>query len=264
MGRRCKRGSRKNPDGIDLLVLDVVMPRIDGFSVLRWMKEKSYTGRFPVLVISGVYKSGEVVNRLKALGACGVMTKRFTPEQIIHHIHLVLYPRNKDKRLLQRAPAAVPVTFTIGDSSHTGNLMNIGESGLFLKTKSYLLAGSVLEITFSLPGSRRTFNLKGIVMWATTLGTPDDLFEGAGIAFTSISEKEREALQRFSSRRLTSNTHFCRDTRTRANGDTRLRRRSPHFFPPLPLLRKVLPLNKQGCTIIGSLRPFGKLQPPPP
>lgn len=196
-GKEVQKRVLKNPDGIDLLVLDVVMPRIDGFSVLRWMKEKGYTGRFPVLVISGVYKPGEEVNRFKALGVCGVMTKQFTTEQIIHHIHLMLYPRKKDKRLLQRAPVAVPVTFTIGESSHTGNLMNIGESGLFLKTKSYLLAGSVLEITFSLPGSRRTFNLKGIVMWATTLGTPDDLFEGAGIAFTSILEKEKEALKRF-------------------------------------------------------------------
>ena len=108
-GKEVQKRVRKNPDGIDLLVLDIVMPRIDGFSVLRWMKEKGYTGRFPVLVISGVYKPGEEVNRFKALGVCGVMTKQFTTEQIIHHIHLMLYPRKKDKRLLQRAPVAVPL-----------------------------------------------------------------------------------------------------------------------------------------------------------
>jgi uncharacterized protein (TIGR02266 family) len=76
-------------------------------------------------------------------------------------------------------------------------VVNIGESGLFLKSKNSLLAGSVVGLTFSMPGSGRIFHLTGVVRWATTLGTPDDLFEGAGIAFTVISEHEREALQQF-------------------------------------------------------------------
>ncbi|MFQ5329822.1 MAG: response regulator [Thermodesulfobacteriota bacterium] len=188
---------RRNPDGIDLLLLDVVTSRIDGFSVLRWMKERGSDWRFPVLVITGAYQSGYVVKRLKAFGVCGVLTKRFTPEEVIHHIHPLLYPRKREKRLLQRAPAAVPVTFTIGDSSCTGTVMNIGESGLFLQSKLSLLAGSVLGITFTLSDSGMMFHVKGVVRWATTLGTPDDLLEGAGIAFTVISAQERGALQQF-------------------------------------------------------------------
>ncbi|MFQ5585372.1 MAG: response regulator [Thermodesulfobacteriota bacterium] len=196
-GKEAKKKVRKNFSDIDLLILDIVLPYVDGFGVLRWMKEKGYSGRFPVLAISGVYKPGDVVNRLKALGASGVMTKRFTPEQVIHHVHLMLYPRKRDRRLVQRAPTSVPVTFTIKDTMYKGRLMNIGTSGLFLRTKTYLLAGTALKLAFSLPGSKKTFKLKGRVEWATTLGAPDRTYEGAGIAFTSISNNDREELRRF-------------------------------------------------------------------
>src|SRR3972149_3951223 len=39
--------------GVDLLMLDLQMPDIDGFGVLNWLSENGLKGRFPVLVITG-------------------------------------------------------------------------------------------------------------------------------------------------------------------------------------------------------------------
>lgn len=83
---------KKNPAGIDLLTLDLQMPDIDGFGVLEWINENGYKGRFPVLVVSGVSEPSHVIERLKALGAAGLMTKSFTPEDTLSRVNKILFP----------------------------------------------------------------------------------------------------------------------------------------------------------------------------
>lgn len=43
----------KYKDDLVVILLDLVMPKIDGFGVLGWLSEKKYMDRIPVLVISG-------------------------------------------------------------------------------------------------------------------------------------------------------------------------------------------------------------------
>lgn len=83
---------KKNPAGIDLLTLDLQMPDIDGFGVLEWINANGYRGRFPVLVVSGVSEPSHVLEKLKTLGAAGLMTKSFTPEDTLARINKLLFP----------------------------------------------------------------------------------------------------------------------------------------------------------------------------
>ena len=83
---------RKNPSGIDLLTLDLQMPDIDGFGVLEWINENGYKGRFQVLVVTGMSEPSHVLERLKSLGAAGLMTKAFKPEDTIFRINKMLFP----------------------------------------------------------------------------------------------------------------------------------------------------------------------------
>ena len=83
---------KKDPSSIDLLTLDLQMPDIDGFGVLEWINDNGYRGAFPVLVVSGVSEPGDVLERLKALGASGLMTKSFDPEETVLRINKILFP----------------------------------------------------------------------------------------------------------------------------------------------------------------------------
>jgi CheY-like chemotaxis protein len=74
---------KENPSDIDIIILDLQMPHIDGFGVLEWMKQNGHVKKFPVLAVTGVYEPHDVIEKLKALGARGLMTKGFTPEQVI-------------------------------------------------------------------------------------------------------------------------------------------------------------------------------------
>jgi CheY-like chemotaxis protein len=187
-GRKVIKKLQGAPGGIDLLILDLEMPFIDGFRVLEWMKENGYIGRFPTLAVTASYVHSEVMGRLRSLGANGLITKDFTPEQIIHCVNRMLFPEKMAASVHPRAPISVQVDYTVKDETYTWSLLNISATGVFLRTRMNLFPGSVVGLKFSLPNSSYDYNIKGIVRWSTTPGVSKSLFSGAGIMFTSIAE----------------------------------------------------------------------------
>lgn len=65
-----------------LILLDLTMPKMDGYSVLRHLRKRPATAHTPVIILSG--RSG-VVDRLKGrlAGACVYLTKPFQQQTII-------------------------------------------------------------------------------------------------------------------------------------------------------------------------------------
>ncbi len=190
-----------NSSGIDLLVLDLQMPDIDGFGVLQWISGNGHTGKFPILAVTGVYEPVEVMERLKNMGASGLVTKGFTPEQIIFRVNRLLFPdkaQTDGRDLTDRVPISVPVDFTVGDLTRTGFLLNISETGTFLHTKAELLPGTLVGLKFSLPGTNRIVAAKGIVRWTTKGMATKTLFGGAGVMFSTISPEDKDIVKEFS------------------------------------------------------------------
>ncbi len=61
-------------DSLDLVMLDIMMPEVDGFAVLAEMKANEMTRDIPVVIISAV-ESQENVERCMQLGAKDYLTK---------------------------------------------------------------------------------------------------------------------------------------------------------------------------------------------
>lgn len=198
-GREVMKEIATRADFIDLLILDLQMPDLDGFAVLEWMKENGRHGAFPVLAVTGVYEPGDVTTRLRELGGSGLMTKDATPEQIIFRINRILFrDKAEEKRGAQeRVPVSIPVDFTVGDRTKTGYLLNISEGGVFLHTKEELMTGTSVQLRFSLPGSEDILDIKGIVRWTTAEVAKKTLFGGSGIMFSTISEVDQRAIRVF-------------------------------------------------------------------
>ena len=58
----------------DLVLLDVVMPEVDGFQVLEQMKQDSHLQKIPVIMVSAADEA-ESVDRCLSLGASDFLTK---------------------------------------------------------------------------------------------------------------------------------------------------------------------------------------------
>ena len=65
----------------DLILLDVMMPKVDGWEMLRRMQERHGIGSIPVIMFSG--KSEEFAEEAAARGAQAFIGKPFDPQQLI-------------------------------------------------------------------------------------------------------------------------------------------------------------------------------------
>jgi len=74
----------------DLILLDLILPGIDGFEVLSRMKADEKLAEIPVIILSNLGQREEIERGLK-LGANDYMIKaHFTPREIIDKIKTVL------------------------------------------------------------------------------------------------------------------------------------------------------------------------------
>jgi DNA-binding response OmpR family regulator len=68
--------------GPDVILLDLLVPKLDGCMVLEGLKKAHRTCDIPVIVISG--RTGEEdIRRAKELGAEEYLIKPFTPEELL-------------------------------------------------------------------------------------------------------------------------------------------------------------------------------------
>jgi DNA-binding response OmpR family regulator len=74
-----------------VMVLDLMMPRRDGFSVLRELRADGRISRIPVIVVTAIFGMSE---RLYAteLGAADYVTKPFDLEDLVGRVKALLQP----------------------------------------------------------------------------------------------------------------------------------------------------------------------------
>jgi len=74
----------------DLVLLDLILPGIDGFEVLTKIKEDPILSQIPVIILSNLGQKDDVEKGIR-LGAVDYLIKaHFTPEEIIEKIKNVL------------------------------------------------------------------------------------------------------------------------------------------------------------------------------
>jgi len=79
----------------DLLILDVMLPKIDGYTILRSMQEEK---EIPVLMVSARKEDIDKIKGL-SLGADDYITKPFNPSELVARVksHIRNYERIKNK-----------------------------------------------------------------------------------------------------------------------------------------------------------------------
>ena len=85
---------RAQQEGYDLIVLDVMLPRLDGFEILQRLRRKS---RVPVLMLTA---RGEDEDRIVGLelGADDYLAKPFNPRELVARIRAILRRAEAQRR----------------------------------------------------------------------------------------------------------------------------------------------------------------------
>ncbi|MGH1396362.1 MAG: sensor histidine kinase [Trichormus sp.] len=82
----------------DLILLDVMMPRMDGFETCKNLKSNPLTHDIPVIFMTGITDTDSKVNGL-TLGAVDYITKPFQKEEVLARIKTHLQLRSLNKNL---------------------------------------------------------------------------------------------------------------------------------------------------------------------
>ena len=75
--------TRENPD---LIVLDIMMPRLDGYQTCRRLKEQEGTKDIPVIFLSAKAQASDV-ELGKSFGVDDYLTKPFDPDDLIEVVN---------------------------------------------------------------------------------------------------------------------------------------------------------------------------------
>lgn len=91
---------------VDLAVIDIMMPHLDGFQLLQWIRKQS---KLPVIVLSAKNQETDKIAGL-GLGADDFITKPFSPLEVVARIQAQL------RRTYEfNDPAAEPTEIRLGD-----------------------------------------------------------------------------------------------------------------------------------------------------
>jgi len=96
---------------VDLMVLDIMLPGVDGLEVCRQIKQDKNTARIPVVILTA---KGEEVDRVVGfeLGADDYIVKPFSPRELILRIKAILKrltPEEQEKEILRADKLVVDI-----------------------------------------------------------------------------------------------------------------------------------------------------------
>jgi two-component system, OmpR family, alkaline phosphatase synthesis response regulator PhoP len=135
-GREALTGARKSAP--DLVVLDIMLPGMDGLEVCQALRSDPSTARLPILVLTA---RGEEADRVRGLelGADDYVTKPFSPKELVARVGA----------LLRRADRAQTPTALLRYGPLVVNLdrheVRMDEQEVKLTAKEFLLLQYVLE-----------------------------------------------------------------------------------------------------------------------
>jgi len=76
-------------NSIDLIVLDLMLPKVSGFEILRLLKSDLLYQDIPVIIESAKSEDDDIIHGLE-LGADDYVTKPFSPKVLLARIHRIL------------------------------------------------------------------------------------------------------------------------------------------------------------------------------
>jgi CheY-like chemotaxis protein len=88
---RPEKMKKKKLEVLDFILLDLKMPKVDGFEVLKKVKMHPQFNQIPVIILS-TSTSSEDMDRAKSIGAQGYIIKKFGSMQLFEEIDKIFYP----------------------------------------------------------------------------------------------------------------------------------------------------------------------------
>ncbi|PKM47680.1 MAG: DNA-binding response regulator [Firmicutes bacterium HGW-Firmicutes-8] len=92
----------------DLIVLDIMLPEVDGFEVCRLLRANRDTSSIPIIMLSAKTEELDKILGLE-IGADDYMTKPFSPRELVARIKARLREKNYENKIIVRRESLIKV-----------------------------------------------------------------------------------------------------------------------------------------------------------
>lgn len=189
-------------DSFDLLILDLLMPEVTGFEILERLQKSPKKTK--VIVITGIFKSGKEIQRLKDLGACGYITKTALVDEILFRVNQVFYMGQENSRSHPRLFMSIPVLYKIGEEQFSNYTSNFSGGGAFIRTIDPAPLQERININFQVPSRKLAVETECRVVWNNEYDTQSkkSSLPGMGVEFVDLSSSLQNSLSQFIQEKL--------------------------------------------------------------
>lgn len=175
---------------LKLVLLDLLMPKMLGFDVLKEIREMEGGEQLPVVVITGLFKNIDDIRRVKSLGAVGFIDKALPIEEVVFRIENII----KSSRASTEKPLSVRVdllvNYKINNEPFSTYTFLISKKGMFLRSTKPLPVGSEIHLSFELGEGGRQIECDAVVTKTVTAEDKKELLKyptGMEVQFSHIS-----------------------------------------------------------------------------
>ncbi len=175
----------------DLILLDQIMPGINGDDVCRKLKEDPKTEHIPVIIISSDGKDAVRQKCLEA-GCDAFLTKPIRGDVLIPSVEKQLGIVN---RRAKRIKTSIRCEINWNGQREEGEIHNLSGTGAFVSVQVTPTMGDIVDVSFKLPETEYQFVLGAIIKWVRS--SAEEKPSGAGIEFLSFSPGAEEFIQSY-------------------------------------------------------------------
>ena len=191
-------------DQLDLLIIDLLMPRMTGFEILERLKTQTLAEPKKVLVITGIFKSNKEILRLKELGASGYITKGALVDEILFRVNQVFYLGQENSRRYPRLLMSIPVEYRFRGSQFSNYTSNVSAGGAFIRTIDPAPLNEKIDVILRVPDLSQPVDAATRVVWTNEYETSRKkaCLPGMGVEFITIDTSLQKLLEVFVQERL--------------------------------------------------------------
>ena len=197
MQRKLKHSVRAT----DFLIIDLTCFRDrDGYLLLTELRGKEYSKDLKIILTTDSLVEELLLQTRRELGIVATFNKTRNVEELLYVLTNILPPGGENLRRSRRIPARFLVHYAINGKSKVLCARNLSQAGIFVQNHTPDPVGTLVELSFTLPGSTSKLTVKARVARASAgsrVAKQEAFPAGNGLEFTGISEAGARLLREY-------------------------------------------------------------------
>jgi CheY-like chemotaxis protein len=174
----------------DLVFMDLQMPEMDGAACCSAIKSDSTLFTIPVVMVTSKGNEEDKEHCFSA-GCDYFLTKPLDRDNFLEVARRFI--SGIDRREM-RLPISLNGDFRVNDATLPCTLYDISVGGAFVETDYFGIVGSVIQISFTIPGGT-IIECHGKIAWVNSMVSK--IPRGFGVKFALLPKQAKEALTKF-------------------------------------------------------------------